>query len=143
MRLAWHAAKARQLVSAVGGVKEAAHILGYETPDMIYRIQRGEYEFRPSQIVALESAAMVPIYSGDMAGLVGKDDATGCPVEQATTANVHAARMASAFVRALADGHLNAAEKKELRPIIAALRERLDACERHVEGAPSSILAAE
>lgn len=142
MRMSWHIAKAKQLVSAVGGPKEAADLLGMSYNNLT-RYTRGELYFTGPQIVALESAAMVPIYSGDMAGLIASPACDGDPVDHALSATTHAAKLAETLVRALTDQVITENERREMRPFIAALRNHLENVERAVEGLPVKLEAAE
>lgn len=144
MRMTWHAAKARQLISAAGGPKECAELLGLSLGH-VYRFQRGECFLTAPQIVALESAAMVPLYSQDMAALIADPSGPDTdPVTAAVSASSNAAQLAETLVRALTDQHISEAERRELRPFIVALRAHLDSIERTVEGDPrASVLAAE
>lgn len=142
MRMIWHRAKVRQLISVVGGVKEAAHILGV-CERQVYRYQTGEQHLTGPQIVTLESAAMEPVYSACMAALVQTVQASSDdPLVFAAGAAREAAALPALIIAAQADGRISQTERRALLETIAAARSELDSAERALCASPPFAWAA-
>ncbi len=130
MRPAWHRAKARQLISAAGDVKEAAHLIGV-CDRQVYRYQNAEQFLTAPQIITLEAAAMEPIYSAGMAGLISVGAPSGGdPMGHAAGAAREAGALPALVHSAMADGRIDRNERRAILDTIAAARADLDAAER-------------
>lgn len=142
MRPAWHRAKARQLISAAGDVKEVAHMLGV-CDRQAYRYQNYENPLTAPQIITLEAAAMEPIYSAGMASLVTVASPLngGDPMAYAAGAAREAGALPALVHAAMADGRIDRNERRAILDTIAAARADLDAAERAL-CAPDQVRAA-